>query len=85
MCGCSCNTTTDTNETTSPATAGAASFTVPDMTCGHCEKTVRGAFDKAMPGTPVDIDLASHTVVVHGDADTARAVLTDAGYTPEAA
>ncbi|MHA6345695.1 heavy-metal-associated domain-containing protein [Roseivivax sp. CAU 1761] len=86
MCGCSCNSTTDaTATTTSTASAGAAAFTVPDMTCGHCEKAVRGAFDKAMPGTQVEIDLAAKRVVVHGDAATAQGVLSEAGYTPEPA
>ncbi|WHA40445.1 heavy-metal-associated domain-containing protein [Agrobacterium larrymoorei] len=46
-------------------------FTVPDMTCGHCEKTIRGALSEALPGSEVSIDLSTHRVIVAGDADTA--------------
>jgi copper chaperone len=82
MCGCSTHTAAETETTTA---AGAATFIVPDMTCGHCEKTVRGAFDKAMPGAAVDIDLSQHKVTVDGDAARVRAVLVAAGYPPNAA
>ncbi|MFC4667940.1 heavy-metal-associated domain-containing protein [Seohaeicola nanhaiensis] len=57
-------------------------FHVPDMTCGHCEKAVRGALGAALPGAGVEVDLAAHTVKVDGDAATARAALVEAGYTP---
>lgn len=84
MCeACSCDTTSTATSTTT--TAGSASFVVPDMTCGHCEATVRGAFEKAMPGAALNIDLGAHKVTVDGDADKARAILVEAGYTPEAA
>ncbi|GHF75877.1 heavy-metal-associated domain-containing protein [Seohaeicola zhoushanensis] len=59
-------------------------FHVPDMTCGHCEKAVKGALAEALPGAPVEVDLAAHLVRVEGDAATARAALTKAGYTPAA-
>lgn len=64
-------------------TTPTASFTVPDMTCGHCEKALRGAFAEAMPGAEVQIDLPSHRLSVAGDADKARAIIVEAGYTPE--
>lgn len=60
-------------------------FNVPDMTCGHCEKTIRSALNEALPGSAVKIDLSSHTVVVDGDADTAVAAMQEVGYTPERA
>ena len=60
-------------------------FTVPDMTCGHCEKTIRNALNEALPGAEVSINLSSHKVVVDGDAETAMAAMHEVGYTPERA
>ena len=37
-------------------------FHIPDMSCGHCVKTLRTAFDKALPGHQIDIDLATREV-----------------------
>lgn len=62
-----------------------AIFIVPDMTCGHCEKTVRGALGEALPGAAVTIDLPTHTVKVEGDAAKAEEAIREAGYTPERA
>jgi copper chaperone len=61
------------------------SFTVADMTCGHCEKTVRGALEEAFPGAAVTIDLATHRVSVEGDAAKAAEAIREAGYSPEPA
>ncbi|MCX8998476.1 heavy-metal-associated domain-containing protein [Rhizobiaceae bacterium BDR2-2] len=61
-----------------------AIFTVPDMTCGHCEKTLRGALEKELPGAAVSIDLGARRVSVEGDAAKAEAAIREAGYTPEA-
>ncbi|MBT9368609.1 MULTISPECIES: heavy-metal-associated domain-containing protein [Rhizobium] len=59
-------------------------FHVPDMTCGHCEKTVKQALDRALPGVPVAVDLAGHRVTIEGgDAGKAEAAIRDAGYSPE--
>ena len=59
-------------------------FNVPDMTCGHCEKTVREALARTLPGVPVAVDLAGHRVTLDGgDATKAEAAIRDAGYTPE--
>lgn len=58
-------------------------FSVADMTCGHCEKTVRGALADVLPGADVRIDLAHQRVTVEGDADVAEAAIRDAGYSPE--
>ncbi|MEJ8311037.1 heavy-metal-associated domain-containing protein [Agrobacterium larrymoorei] len=60
-------------------------FIVQDMTCGHCEETVRNALNEALPGAEVRIDLPSHKVVVNGDADRAIAAIKEVGYTPERA
>ncbi len=60
-----------------------AIFTVTDMTCGHCEKTVRAALAEALPGAAVTVDLPSHTVTVEGDRETAAEAIREAGYSPE--
>lgn len=58
-------------------------FTVPDMTCGHCEKTIRGALIEALPGTEIGIDLSMHRVTVTGDAAMAEEAMREVGYSPE--
>ena len=63
--------------------AETSSFIIPDMTCGHCEKALRGAFVQAMPGAEVQIDLPAHRLTVAGDAAQAREVIAAAGYTPQ--
>jgi copper chaperone len=60
-------------------------FTVPDMTCGHCEKTVLSALVEALPGADVTVDLAARTVTVAGDAMAAEDAIREAGYSPEKA
>lgn len=61
----------------------ATTFLVSDMTCGHCEKTLRGALTEVLPNAAVNIDLATHRLTVTGDAATAEAAIRDAGYSPE--
>ena len=61
----------------------ATTFSVPDMTCGHCEKTVRNALSEALPGADITIDLGAQRVTVAGDAATAEGVMRDVGYSPE--
>jgi copper chaperone len=61
-----------------------ATFTVVDMTCGHCEKTVRAALAEVLPDAAVTIDLASRTVTVEGDRAAAEEAIREAGYSPEA-
>jgi copper chaperone len=59
-------------------------FLVPDMTCGHCEKTVKQALDAVLPGVPVAVDLAQHRVSLEGgNATVAEAAIRDAGYSPQ--
>ena len=60
-------------------------ITVNDMTCGHCVGTVRGALEEALPGTQVEIDLATHKVSFTGDKAKGEEAIREAGYTPEAA
>lgn len=60
-------------------------FTVSDMTCGHCEKTVRSALGEALPGAAVEIDLPGKTVIVNGDPAKAEEAIREAGYTPQRA
>jgi len=60
-----------------------ATFTVNDMTCGHCVGTVRKALNTAFPGAEVSVDLETHRVEVAADAGKAADVIREAGYTPE--
>lgn len=58
-------------------------YTVPDMTCGHCRKAVTEEVSKVTGVAEVDVDLDTKLVVVHGDAlDDAslRAAIVEAGY-----
>ncbi|MHA6729775.1 heavy-metal-associated domain-containing protein [Devosia sp. A369] len=59
-------------------------FTVNDMTCGHCVGTVRKALETALPGADISVDLASHKVAFTGDKAVGEAAIREAGYTPEA-
>lgn len=63
------------------------SFTVPGMTCGHCEAAVKGEITKVVGVTDVSVDLATKVVVVSGaDLDQASifAAVDEAGYEPVA-
>jgi copper chaperone len=62
-----------------------AIFDIADMTCGHCEKTIRTALQEALPGAAVTVDLAAHRVTVEGDAAKAEEAIREAGYSPERA
>jgi len=54
---------------------------VPEMTCGHCVNVLRAAFDRAMPGVAIEIDLALREVRgADGDADRIAEVVRSAGY-----
>ena len=64
-----------------------ASFIVNDMTCGHCVGTITQALNAMDPDASVAIDLAQHRVQVESaivGADGIRAVIEQAGYSPEA-
>ncbi|MFI9507717.1 heavy metal-associated domain-containing protein [Nocardia sp. NPDC052566] len=66
------------------STVTAITVTVSGMTCGGCANKVRGAVE-SLPGvTDVEVDLATGTVTVDGDAsverDTVTAAVTELGY-----
>ena len=63
------------------------SFRVEDMTCGHCAGTIKGAIEGGIPGARVEADPVRKLVSVSGTTDRAQvaALITEAGYTPEAA
>ncbi|MGO4335730.1 heavy-metal-associated domain-containing protein [Labrys sp. KB_33_2] len=58
---------------------------VPEMSCGHCAKTITGALKAVDPGAAVDIDIGSQTVTVASAADEGklRAAIAEAGYENE--
>lgn len=59
-------------------------FTVPDMTCGHCKAAIETAIAQA--GGRATVDLAQRTVTVEGiDETRARQAIRDAGYDVAAA
>ena len=60
-------------------------FTVYDMTCGHCVGTVRKALEAALPGAEISVDLDTHKVSFTGDRARGEEAIREAGYTPEAA
>jgi copper chaperone CopZ len=60
-------------------------FLVQDMTCGHCEATIRKAVAGLDPAAQVRVDLASRTIEVGANAidpKALEAVIRAAGYTP---
>lgn len=60
-------------------------ITVPDMTCGHCEKTIRGALARLDGQAKVSVDLGAHKVAVETTrtADEVRKAIADEGYSPQ--
>ena len=62
-------------------------FEVNDMTCGHCVSAITKAIHTVAPGAEVQIDLATHRVLIDSsavDATQLGAAIADAGYTPTA-
>ena len=59
-------------------------FTVSDMTCGHCAKTITSAVLAAYPAAKVDIDLATRRVSIAnaGDRAAVASVIEAEGYSP---
>ena len=66
--------------------AGALTFVVEDMACGHCAGTIKSAIESAMPGAQVVADPATKIVSVSGTSDAAAlyGLVSAAGYTPSA-
>ena len=59
------------------------SYTVPDMTCGHCKQAVTDEVSKVAGVSDVDVDLETKLVLVHGEGldDAAlRDAIEEAGY-----
>ncbi len=58
-------------------------FTVPGMTCGHCEAAVKGEIGKLAGVDTVEVDLATKAVVVEGtnlDRSAIFAAVDEAGF-----
>ena len=55
---------------------------IPDMSCGHCVRTIDGAVRAVDGGASIEADLAAHLVKVRSDADetTLRRAIAEAGY-----
>ena len=63
------------------------SFSVNDMTCGHCVSSITKAVNSVDSGAQVRIDLPTHCVEIEPTSATAtdlRNAITDAGFTPVA-
>lgn len=57
-------------------------LTLPDMTCGHCVKSVTATVQKLDPTATVQTDLATHQVRIDTTlaADAVKAALAEEGY-----
>jgi copper chaperone len=57
-------------------------LTLPDMTCGHCVKTVTQTVQKLDASAKVEADLATHQVKIATSqpAEAVKAALADEGY-----
>lgn len=57
-------------------------FSIPDMTCGHCKKTVETALHGLDAQARIDVDLEKREIELHTSAPTDQvlAVLKSAGY-----
>jgi copper chaperone len=58
-------------------------LTLPDMTCGHCVKTVTATAQRLDPAARVQTDLATHRVTIDSAViarDALVAALADEGY-----
>lgn len=60
------------------------SFTLPDMSCGHCVATITEALKAADAQARIEIDREARTARVDSTLprETLAAALTAAGYTP---
>lgn len=57
---------------------------LPDMTCGHCARTVTATVQKVDPAATLKIDLPSHRVDIESQRpdEEFRKALADEGYPP---
>jgi copper chaperone len=56
---------------------------VPDMTCAHCEETIRSALTSLNPNANIEVDLPAQVVRVDLPAGDALAAIVEAGYSPQ--
>jgi len=59
-------------------------LTLPDMTCGHCARTVTATVQKVDPAAQLNIDLPTHQVTIESTqpAQAFVAALAEEGYPP---
>jgi copper chaperone len=60
-------------------------LTLPDMTCGHCVKTVTATAQRLDPAARVQTDLATHRVTIDSatvNREAFASALTEEGYPP---
>lgn len=58
-----------------------ATYSVPEISCGHCKATIEGALQGFDGVTSVDVDIDAKTVTVSGgDGAAIVAAIEDAGY-----
>jgi copper chaperone len=57
-------------------------LTLPDMTCGHCVKSVTATVQQVDPAATLTIDLPSHRVEITSQqpAEAFKAALAEEGY-----
>lgn len=63
-----------------------ATYTVPGMTCGHCEASVKKELSAVVGVESVDVDLKTKLVTVSGsslDDAALRSAIDEAGYEAE--
>jgi copper chaperone len=59
---------------------------LPDMTCGHCVRTVTKTVQSVDAQAKLEVDLPTHTVRIDSsrDREAFAEALTEEGYTPAA-
>lgn len=57
-------------------------YSVPTISCGHCKAAIEGEVGKVAGVSTVEVDVATKTVHVEGDAtdEAVRAAIDEAGY-----
>ncbi len=61
--------------------SAATTYSVPEISCGHCKSTIEAAVQGLGDIKRVEVDIDAKTVTVEGgDRDAIVAVIEDAGY-----
>ena len=74
---------TNTDHTTGAKMSATLTFSVPGMTCGHCEASVKQEVGSVSGVSVVDVDLETKLVTVSGaalDRDAIVAAIDEAGF-----